>query len=275
MSTPQLPLGLRFAPDQRIQSYRDAPDGLLSLLETIAAAGRTAGKRNNALFLSGPGGAGKTHLLLGVCAEATTQHTVLSNAGRAEIAHATSTATKSREFLKLHPAGRGGLGRGEDREIAYLPLRTFGARSADALSGQGAAALVCIDDVDAIAGMRDAEIALFDLHNRLRAAGAAIVYAANATPAQLALDLPDLRSRLAQCAQFALEVPDEPARRAILRQRAQTRGLELDDAVLDWLFRRVDRDLGTLTALLDRLDRASLAAQRRITVPFLRQTLDL
>ena len=59
----------------------------------------------------------------------------------------------------------------------------------------------------------------------------------------------------------------------ILRQRAQTRGLELDDAVLDWLFRRVDRDLGTLTALLDRLDRASLAAQRRITVPFLRQTL--
>ena len=43
-----------------------------------------------------------------------------------------------------------------------------------------------------------------------------------------------------------------------------------DEAVLDYLFRRVERDLGSLTALLERLDRASLAAQRRITVPFLR-----
>jgi DnaA family protein len=233
VSTPQLPLGLRYAPDQRLQDYRDAPAGLLPMLEAIAVAKKTAGTRSDALFLSGPGGAGKTHLLLGLYAEAT--------------AHG--------------------------HEVAYLPLRMFGARSVDALGGQGTAALVCIDDVDAIAGMRDAEVALFDLHNRVRAAGAAIVYAANATPAQLAIDLPDLRSRLAQCTQFALEIPDEPARRAILRQRAQTRGLELDDAVLDWLFRRVDRDLGTLTALLDRLDRASLAAQRRITVPFLRQTL--
>lgn len=235
MSTPQLPLGLRFPPDQRLSSYRDAPPGLLPLLEAFAAAGRTAGERNDALFLSGASGAGKTHLLLGVCAEATAN----------------------------------------EREVGYLPLRMFGARSVDALNGQAPAALVCIDDVDAIAGVRDAEVALFDLHNRLRAAGTAVVYAANATPAQLALDLPDLRSRLAQCTQFTLNVADESSRRAILRQRAQARGLELDDAVLDWLFRRVDRDLGTLTALLDRLDRASLAAQRRITVPFLRDTLGL
>ena len=38
----------------------------------------------------------------------------------------------------------------------------------------------------------------------------------------------------------------------------------------DWLFRRVDRDLKSLTALLDHLDRAALAAQRRLTVPFVR-----
>ncbi len=101
------------------------------------------------------------------------------------------------------------------------------------------------------------------------------MYAANATPAQLELVLPDLQSRLAQCVQVTLLVPDEDARREILRQRALTRGLELDDAALDWMFRRVDRDLVALTALLDRLDHASLAAQRRITVPFLRQTLQL
>jgi len=58
-----------------------------------------------------------------------------------------------------------------------------------------------------------------------------------------------------------------------LRERAQRRGLALDEAALEWLLRRVGRDLAGLTALLDQLDRASLAAQRRITVPFLRMTL--
>jgi DnaA family protein len=59
----------------------------------------------------------------------------------------------------------------------------------------------------------------------------------------------------------------------VLRLRAQRRGLQLDDAAIDWLLKRVDRDLVTLTVLLDRLDRESLAAQRRLTVPFLRQVL--
>jgi DnaA family protein len=85
--------------------------------------------------------------------------------------------------------------------------------------------------------------------------------------------LPDLRSRLGQCTQVPVPALDEPARRAVLRRRAERRGLLLDDAVLDFLFRRFGRDLGTLTALLDRIDRASLAAQRRITVPFLRGLL--
>ena len=44
--------------------------------------------------------------------------------------------------------------------------------------------------------------------------------------------------------------------------------------MLDWLFRRVGRDLVTLTQLLDRLDRASLAEQRRLTIPFLRAVLE-
>lgn len=55
--------------------------------------------------------------------------------------------------------------------------------------------------------------------------------------------------------------------------RARARGIELDDSVLDWLFARYARDLGALLDLLDRLDQASLAAQRRVTIPFLREVL--
>ena len=111
------------------------------------------------------------------------------------------------------------------------------------------------------------------MHNRARAAGVALMYAARDIPDAIGLGLPDLRSRLGQCTRITLAPLDEEGRRDVLRQRAQRRGLALEDAALDWLLRRVGRDLGGLTALLDRLDRASLAAQRKITVPFLRQTL--
>ena len=229
MTTPQLPLGLRFPPDQRLHSYRHAPQGLLASLTAIAQ--RDGG---DSIFLCGATSSGKSHLLLATCAEAG--------------AH--------------------------DRAVAYLPLRLFGANAADALKHQGAVRVACVDDVQCIAGDRGAEVAMFDLHNRVRDGGGAVLYAADASPALLPLALPDLRSRLTQCTQFVLAVPDEMQRREILRERAAARGLEMDDTVLDYLFRRVGRDLGTLTALLDRLDRASLAAQRRITVPFLRTLID-
>jgi DnaA family protein len=92
-------------------------------------------------------------------------------------------------------------------------------------------------------------------------------------PEALGLALPDLRSRLEQCVRLPLEPLDDAGRREVLLRRARRRGLELEEAVLDYLFRRVGRDLVGLTALLDRLDRESLVAQRRITIPFLRQFL--
>ena len=85
--------------------------------------------------------------------------------------------------------------------------------------------------------------------------------------------LPDLRSRLAQCTRLVLERLDDAGRGEVLRLRARRRGLQVDAAAIDWLLRHQGRDLSGLTALLDRLDRASLAAQRRITVPFLRAQL--
>ena len=101
-----------------------------------------------------------------------------------------------------------------------------------------------------------------------------VAYAATHAPDGLPLAVPDLRSRLAQCLRVVLEPLDDDGRADVLRARAERRGLALDPAAIDWLLRREGRELAHLTALLDRLDRASLAAQRRVTVPFLRQVLD-
>lgn len=187
------------------------------------------------LYLQGPEGVGKTHLALGACATA-------------------------------EAAGR---------RAAYLPLQVASGRLRDALEALEGNDLIALDGLDVIAGERNDEVALFDFHNRARSAGITMLYTAQAAPDALALALPDLRSRLAQCIRITLLPLDETGRREVLRERAKRRGLELDDAALDWLLRRVDRDLTSLTTLLDGLDRASLAAQRRITVPFLRQTLGI
>lgn len=224
----QLPLALRFPPDQRMETYVAAPPGAIAQLRALATL-----PGSDWCYLAGATGAGKTHLALGACAEA-----------EASGGHA-----------------------------AYLPLRSAVGRVGDALEALEGAALVALDDVDAIAGNRDDEVALFDFHNRMRAAGAALLYTATAAPDALPLAVPDLRSRLAQCARIALPMLDDAGRREVLRTRAQRRGLAVDDAALDWLLRRVGRDLGGLARLFDRLDRAALAAQRRLTVPFLREVL--
>ena len=145
----------------------------------------------------------------------------------------------------------------------------------DAFEGLEHADLVALDDLDAISGVHDDEVALFDLHNRLHDAGVALLYAAAAPPAMLAVALADLRSRLAQCTLMPLRALDDVGRAAVLRQRAASRGLVFEDAALDWLLTRCSRDLSDLTEMFERIDRASLAAQRRITVPFLRQLLSV
>jgi len=158
------------------------------------------------------------------------------------------------------------------RRVQYLPLATL-TDIAAALRGVAGGELLALDDLVALAGQREAEHALFDLYNRARAEGSALLFAADATPAELNLTLPDLRSRLGACAQFSLKPLDDEERRSVLKAQAIARGIQLDESVLDWLFARYARDLGALLALLDRLDQASLAAQRRITVPFLRNFL--
>lgn len=225
---PQLPLALRYPPDQRFETWQGAP-GAVAQVQALAV-----GESSDALYLQGGTGSGKTHLLLAACASA----------------------------------------EADGRHANYLSLARVRGHARDALQGIDQADLVALDDLDALAGDRDDEIALFDLHNRVRDAGAALVYAARNVPAASRLVLPDLRSRLAQCTLVALHALDDEGRAEVLRQRAASRGLLFDEAALDWLLKRCSRDLSDLSALFERLDRASLAAQRRLTVPFLRQVLD-
>jgi len=108
------------------------------------------------------------------------------------------------------------------------------------------------------------------LYNRVRDAGGRLVVAGEAGPAGSGFDLVDLASRLAWGPVFHLQELDDAGKRQALFRRAAARGVEMPDEVANYLISRCPRDMGSLFRLLDRLDEASLSAQRRLTIPFVR-----
>jgi DnaA family protein len=155
------------------------------------------------------------------------------------------------------------------RPSAYVPLAEAAALAPSLLEGLETAAVVCVDDVQAIAGRRDWETALFVLSDRLREAGGAFIVAGNAAPAALGLAMPELVSRLARGLVYALKPLNDDEKLTAMQRRAQNRGMLLADEVARYILSRYPRDTKALFELLDRIDEASLSQQRRITIPFL------
>jgi DnaA family protein len=141
------------------------------------------------------------------------------------------------------------------------------------LEGWDALELVCVDDLDRIVGDARWERALFTLYNGLLEHGGALLVASARSPAELDFELPDLASRLRSGPVFQLAALDDADRLLALQGHALARGLALPDDTARYLLRRTRRDMHSLCAVLDTLDRASLAAQRRLTVPFVRDLL--
>lgn len=187
------------------------------------------------IYLHGSAGSGKTHLLQALC--------------------------------------RGAAGNGQ--RAGYLPLAEFAAEETALLEGMANLSLLCLDDVQAVSAMQSWALQLMRLCDTARQGGMTLVLAANAPPAGLQTALPDLRTRLGWGVIFALQPLVDADRLQALQLRARARGLELPDEVGQFLLQRKARDLPALMRVLTELDRASLAAKRRLTIPFVKTVLDL
>jgi DnaA family protein len=162
---------------------------------------------------------------------------------------------------------------GERGRAGYVPLKEVAHLGVGVLDGLAQLECLCLDDLDRVAGEPAWERRLFGLLRETEEAGGALVVAAQTPPALLPWVLPDLGSRCAASAVFALRPLDEAEQHAALELRARLRGLELPEETWQWLRRRYPRDMRRLYELLDTLDEAALAAQRRLTVPFIRDVL--
>lgn len=185
------------------------------------------------LWLRGPAGVGKTHLLAASC------NLIVAAGGKAAL-----------------------LSGARARDVA--PVATDGWASLH---------LLALDDLEGFAADPAWEQVLFTVFNQLRERRGAMLVASRVGPRQIPFRLPDLASRLASGPVYQLRPLSDDERLAALGRRAHQRGFELPDETARYLMYRVPRDLPSLFALLDQLDVAALSAQRRLTIPFVREVL--
>jgi len=184
----------------------------------------------DALYLWGPQGCGKSHLLAATAAASCDQRPVLFLGGAQVGAE-----------LKLAPGG-----------------------------------LLVLDDVQELGA--EAQITLFRAFNTARLLGLALLLSGTEAPLRLALR-EDLRSRVGQTLIYEVQSLSDDEKSAALKRHAMERGMQMDSPVVHYLLRHGRRDLSSLMAMLDGLDRASLEQKRPPTLPLLRElmqsTLDL
>lgn len=169
------------------------------------------------------------------------------------------------------------------KATSYIPLEKSTYFSPAVLDNAEQLDLLCLDDVQAIVGNEEWEQAIFNLFNQFReqqglfsqGKKTLLLISADSPPNQLGITREDLSSRLMWGEVHHLREMSDEQKRVILQRKAHSKGLELPDEVVNFLLKRLDRDLKELQNTLDLLDRASLQAQRKLTLPFVKSVLGL
>ncbi|WGL17690.1 DnaA regulatory inactivator Hda [Microbulbifer bruguierae] len=231
----QLSLGVSLRDDATFVNFFQSTDAVNRQVVGLLQAFASGENPEPAIYLWGESGSGITHLLQSVCQGA-------ESAGRS---------------------------------FQYLPLADLiEAEPEVILDGLDFLDLVCIDDLHLIEGRREWQTAIFHLYNRLRDSGRQLLLGARKSPRALELGLADLQSRLQWGLTFQLHPLSDEDKLSALCQRSRLRGFDLPEDVAQYILHRAPRDTRALFACLEQLDRASLQAQRKITIPFVKQVLN-
>lgn len=226
--SPQIPLQLEPRRPDRFEDFIAGPNQSVR-----AAVEHLLDEPGGILFLSGPEGSGKSHLLNALC----------------------------------HASREKGLA------AFYIALKRLPEEAAAGLEGLQILDLVCVDDLDRVAGNPAWETALFRCFNEVRAASGRLLVSSRFPLSSLEFYLPDLASRLTWGVRQNLHLPDDEGKLEILQQRAQALRIDVPLDVQNYLLKHGKRDIVSLLSALERLKDAAFAGKRKITVPLAREVL--
>lgn len=235
----QLPLAVQLPDDELFSTYHEGANSeALHWLQSVAGTPqeRTVGERLT--WLCGPKASGKSHLL-----------------------HATvALATANKQ------------------QVIYLPLAEFEQieEPRALLDGLEQFDLICLDDIDSVLSSPEWCFQLFGLINQVTdSATSRLVMTAKQPAKQVTTALADLHSRLQWATGYQLSVLTDDDKANALSLRANWRGLQLPADVAQFMLHRLGRDMAQLMRCLNELDKASIAQQRRLTIPFVKQILSV
>lgn len=226
--SPQILLPLESRRADRFEDFVPGPNA-----PVVAALQELLGGDGGCVFLRGPVGTGKSHLLNALCNRA----------------------------------------QDEGLSAFYIAPGSLPDSAAAGLAGLESYELVCVDDIDRIAGNATWEEALFHCFNRLRERSRRLVLSSTRPLSAIPFELPDLHSRLAWGLRLKLEPLGDGDKQEVLQRRARALGIDLPADVRRYLLSREARDLASLLDTLEAIRVAALAGKRRITVPLARQVL--
>ena len=229
----QLHLDIRLRDDLSLDNYLVARnrEAVAALQAVVSRLHRRLSGADRSVFFWGERGSGKTHLLQAAC--------------------------------RL-------VEQSADVSFAYVPLAMAQEVPPALVEGLEGTDLVCIDDIEYICGRPAWENALFTLVERLYGANGILLAAGRTNPASLELGLPDLATRLGWGLVYQLHALSDAETIAALRLRARNRGLHLSEKVARYVLHHYPRDARSVFDFLEQVDEASLARQRRVTIPFIR-----
>lgn len=226
--SPQIPLQLEPPRPDRFEDFYPGPN-----VATFNAVRALLDEPGAFIFLSGPAGSGKSHLLNALCHQA----------------------------------------REQDMAAFYIALKRLPESAAAGLEGLQVLNLVCVDDLDRVAGNPAWEHALFNCFNEVRSAGGCLLVSSRLPLNSLEFGLPDLASRLAWGVRLNLQSPDDEGKLAVMQQRAHSLHIELPEDVQRYLIKHSSRDMASLLKTVELLKDAAFAGKRKITIPLAREVM--
>lgn len=162
----------------------------------------------------------------------------------------------------------------ENKTAAYIPLDNLSLRP-EVLNGLEFADLVCLDGLEAVSGVKEWEEALFNLFNTLKHHKRQLIVFSQQLPKNCGVNLADLCSRLMSMEVYKLQTLTDDEQLDFVIENGKYRGLDIPVDVAQFLLVRTDRAVNNLVELVKQLDRQSLAHQRKITIPFVKNILKI
>jgi len=162
-----------------------------------------------------------------------------------------------------------------NKQAFYLSLNDYHQLTPDIFDGLEKMDLLCLDDIEAITNDDQWQQALFHLYNRIHDNNKLLIISCKQSPSESGFKLADLHSRLSWGITFHLQELSDSEKAQALKLHAKIRGINLTTAVLEYIFKYYSRNMHDLLSLLAKLEQQSLIEQRRITVPFLKRVISV